>query len=125
VNFSRAVYWWEKAAAQDYVPAQHNLGVLWEEGRGVKRDQQQAVKWFTLAAQHGDSRSQYRLGKMYEMGQGAEQDYSAAYMWYTLSSRGGLQMADLAVQRLKQIMTPGQIRQATNSIDTWVHDHAP
>jgi len=52
-----AVSWWEKAASQDLVPAQHNLGSLYAQGMGVRRDLDKARYWYGLAAGNGSERS--------------------------------------------------------------------
>ena len=35
----KAVEWYEKAAAQGYASAQYNLGVCYEDGQGVAKDE--------------------------------------------------------------------------------------
>ena len=38
--------------------AQFNLGVMYEDGRGVTQDYQEAVKWYRKAAEQGDAEAQ-------------------------------------------------------------------
>ncbi len=45
--------------------AQHNLGNIYFEGRGVAQNDSHAVHWWTLAAEEGDAIPQLRLGIMY------------------------------------------------------------
>ena len=40
-----AYKWFTKAAKQDNDGAQNNLGLTYENGRGVKQDYKKAVKW--------------------------------------------------------------------------------
>lgn len=40
-------------AEQDYAPAQHMLGNLYQKGKGVEQDIVMAYKWFSLAANNG------------------------------------------------------------------------
>lgn len=47
------MHWFRKAAEQEHLWAQHNLGVLYEKGKGVKPDLAEAYKWYNLAAVHG------------------------------------------------------------------------
>ena len=42
--------------------AQCNLGIMYDQGRGVKQDYVQAFKWFSKAAQQGHANAQYNLG---------------------------------------------------------------
>jgi TPR repeat protein len=44
-----------KAAARNCPEAQHNLGVRFEEGRGVEKDERKAIKYYTLASENGDA----------------------------------------------------------------------
>lgn len=62
-----AVNWWEKAANQDLVPAQHNLGSLYAQGMGVQRDLDKARYWYGQAARNGSERSAEAL-RMIEAG---------------------------------------------------------
>ena len=45
--------WYKKAADQGYVGAQYNIGLLYENGEGVKRDFSQARAWYQKAADQG------------------------------------------------------------------------
>ena len=45
-----AVKWYQRAAAQGYVIAQYNLGVMYTNGDGVPKDPVEAYAWFSLAA---------------------------------------------------------------------------
>ena len=44
-KYREAAYWYEKAANQGNAPAQYNLGVCYENGRGVKKDLKKAKFW--------------------------------------------------------------------------------
>jgi TPR repeat protein len=46
-----------KAAEQGFTQARHNLGVLYANGRGVKREEIQAYKWFAIAAANGHKKA--------------------------------------------------------------------
>lgn len=58
-----------KAAEAGYVDAQNNLGIMYDDGKGVEQDHVEAAKWFQLAAVQGhenafnalDSMQQYNL----------------------------------------------------------------
>jgi len=51
-----------KAAEQGDAMAQFNLGVMYDEGQGVARDDAKAVEWYTKAAEQGDSRAKFNFG---------------------------------------------------------------
>ena len=78
--------WYKLAANQGYRNAQHNLGVMYKNGRSERRDLETAVKWFQRAAQQGYAPSQFNLGLAYAKGEGAEKNPSYAYMWWSIAA---------------------------------------
>jgi TPR repeat protein len=77
------------AAEQGNAQAQHNLGVMYADGQGVKQDYAAAVQWFEKAAKQGIAQAQTNLGVLYETGQGVKQDYAAARRWYEQAAGQG------------------------------------
>ena len=59
----------------------YNLGILFREGKGVKRDLITAADWIQRAATAGNGYAQTTLGEMYEMGEGVSQDFPKAAKW--------------------------------------------
>jgi TPR repeat protein len=45
--------------------SQYNLGVMYDNGRGVPKDYKEAVKWFRKAAEQGHAKAHFNLGVMY------------------------------------------------------------
>jgi uncharacterized membrane protein YedE/YeeE len=45
--------WYRRAALQGYAEAQFALGLLYEEGHGVTRDEREALAWYRKAADQG------------------------------------------------------------------------
>ena len=62
--------------------AQHNLGVMYYNGRGLERNFTEAAKWFRRAAERGVAEAQSSLGYMYQKGEGVTQDYAQSTRWY-------------------------------------------
>jgi len=52
-NFSLALQWYKKAAAQGLADAQYMAGRFYGNGRGVKQDPAAALFWFELASAAG------------------------------------------------------------------------
>ena len=61
-DYSKAVFWWVKAAEQGHKSAQNNLGICYLHGRGVERNRAKAVYWYTQAAEQGHDNAQFVLG---------------------------------------------------------------
>ena len=80
---------WEGAAEQGHAEAQHNLGVMYQHGRGVDVNYKKAIEWYEKAAEQGDADAQYNLGVMYDHGQGVDVNYKKAIEWYEKAAEQG------------------------------------
>ncbi len=49
-DYESAALWYRRAAEQNYTPAQINLGQLYEQGRGVAKDEATALNWYRKAS---------------------------------------------------------------------------
>ncbi len=45
--------------------AQNNLGVMYDEGRGVPKDDKEVARWYRKTAEQGQADAQFNLGLMY------------------------------------------------------------
>ena len=52
-EYAKALREWRPLAEQGNADAQYNLGVMYEEGRGMPQDDAEAVKWYRRAAEQG------------------------------------------------------------------------
>ncbi len=85
----QAANWFQKAAAQGSSSAQYNLGRMYADGEGVRRNYRQAARWFTEAAGQGNQRAQLQLAKLYELGAGVPKDpREAMSLWVSLAESG-------------------------------------
>lgn len=66
------------AAEKGHAQAQHNMGVAYENGRGVSCDLTEAMRWYRFAALQGHSAAQLRMGLLLEDGVGAQNAAQAA-----------------------------------------------
>jgi TPR repeat protein len=71
-NFPEAFKCYLKAAEQNHVEAQFNVGFDYEHGHPIVKDEVEAVKWYRKAAEQGDAVAQYALGKCYYDGTGVD-----------------------------------------------------
>jgi len=79
------IRWWKKVADQGHAPAQEGLGLVYDLGRGVPQDYEEAARWYRKAADQGVATAQKHLGLAYYKGQGVPQDKAKAYFWATLA----------------------------------------
>lgn len=89
-DFAEALKWYRQAGDKGYAPAQFNLGLAYELGRGVAVDQRQAFKFYLKAAEQGYAPAQFNTGNMYSAGRGIGQDYFEANLWYKQAADNGL-----------------------------------
>jgi uncharacterized protein len=75
---------------QGNAKAQHNLGAMYLNGQGVKKDVEKALRWFTKAAEQGLVVAQHNLGTLFL--QGADPlppDHIEAAHWFTKAAMQG------------------------------------
>jgi TPR repeat protein len=77
------------AAERGEASAQNSLGKMYERGRGVARDYEQAAAWYRKAAEQGDAGGQYNLGAMYASGKGVARDDVQAVAWFRKAAEQG------------------------------------
>jgi hypothetical protein len=106
------VKWYRLAAKQGIASAQYNLGLMYQKGRGVPRNQKTAVKWYRLAAEQGFADAQYNLGKAYGRGQGVIQDNVYAHMWLNIAASSGDKDAVKNREIVAGMMNPADISAA-------------
>jgi TPR repeat protein len=92
-----------KAAEAGQAASQHNLGVAYSVGNGVKEDHDEAVRWFLMAAKQGYAASQVNLFVAYTTGKGAPVNPEEAMKWCLASAKQGLAPAqyNLGVAHVK------------------------
>lgn len=68
--------------------AQFELGRLYLNGEGVRKDPKQAVRWLALAANKGQFEAQATLGQVLFRGENVPRQRPLGLMWLTLASDG-------------------------------------
>jgi len=61
-DYAGVAKWYRKAAEQGDTRAQYNLGLMYNNGQGVPRDDAEAVRWYRKAAEQGNARAQFNSG---------------------------------------------------------------
>lgn len=89
-------------AEQGQAGAQYNLGLMYDNGLGVRADKATAADWYRKAADQGRDKAQFALGALYETGQGVRRDLTEARRRYQQAADQGHAKAREALQRLGQ-----------------------
>ncbi|AAN57112.1 sel1 repeat family protein [Shewanella oneidensis MR-1] len=71
---SQAIYWFEKAAAQNKQEANYHLGTLYKDDERITSDYNKARKYFEKAVAAGDELAKDNLAHMLATGQGGPKD---------------------------------------------------
>jgi TPR repeat protein len=129
------------AADRGQVDSQHNLGDLYDEGRGVPQDFTQAEAWFKEgkelwlqfrpaeaaicfkpAAEWGHAEAQYLLSCLYRFGRGVPQDEMQAVEWCRKAAEQGILGAQCS---LADMYAKGQsVKQDYTQSAFWYHKAA-
>lgn len=82
VDFAKAAHWFQKAAEQNFAPAQYRLGSFNEKGLGMPRDLNKAMHLYELAAKQGNASAMHNLAVLYASGANGTPDNAAAVEWF-------------------------------------------
>jgi TPR repeat protein len=98
---------------------------MYETGRGVAQNYDEAAKWYRLAADQGHAEAQNNLGSLYANGRGVPRDDVAAYMWFALAAAQDNPAAAKNRDAAAAAMTPAQIAEAEKLVHAWQPKKSP
>ena len=101
----------KKAESGDAV-AQYVLGLMYDNGQGVPKDDAEAVKWYRLAADQGYALPQFNLGLKYFNGEGVPKDLVQAHAWWNIAGASGDEDAKKNLAIVEKQMTSEQKAEA-------------
>jgi TPR repeat protein len=104
-NMSLAFKEFSAAAKEGHSDSQFNLGLMYEQGIAVTKNEKEAFYWYGKAASQGNAGAQYNLGVLYENGRGTAVDFTKANEWYR---RASVQGDGLAIGNLGMLYIRGQ-----------------
>ena len=88
-DYQKAAELLQKEAEKGNPQAQTNLGLFYENGQGVKQNNNKAVELYRKAAAQGYALAQSNLGNMYIQGKGVKKDKRKAYLYWSEAAKGG------------------------------------
>jgi TPR repeat protein len=88
-DYGAAIHLWRPLAEQGNREAQFRLGIIYEQGLGVTKDDAEALLWYRRAAEQGNETAQFALGSAYEAGSGVPLNYQEAARWYRKAADQG------------------------------------
>jgi len=93
------------AANSGKLKAMYDVGRLYERGRGVNTNLNEATKWYKKAAGAGQHSAQARLGIMYFEGRGVEQNYSQALKLLNSAAKNKVPSAQFQLANMYELGT--------------------
>ncbi len=87
-DYPEALKLYRRGVQHDDYRAMIDLGDMFEQGRGVKKDAAQAVQLYEQAADRSRW-AQFKLGILYSQGQGVPKNEAKALQWWQKSADGG------------------------------------
>lgn len=113
-DFDTAAREFKILAAKGERESQYLLGLLFEEGQGLPKDDVEAAFWYARAADQGYVDAYFALGQLFAHRKGERQDRMAAHHWFSLAREYGHRLGDQEMQRNLNAMTPEMAEMARN-----------
>lgn len=88
-NYNDAKAYFEKGRDLGDYACSFNLGVMYEQGVGVRQDYTKAYKYYLEAASQGDVAGQMALSILLENGNGCNKDLEESLSWLKEAAEGG------------------------------------
>jgi len=88
--------------------AANRIGVFYQQGIGVTKNNEKAVSWYEKAARSNYAAAQFNLGLLYQKGMGVMHDESQAVAWYSKAAKQGHALAQNNLGVLLQKGVRGQ-----------------
>lgn len=126
-NYARAHELWQKLAAEGDAQSMNNLGVLYDQGKGVEPDKGRALHWYAEAAKAGNPSGMTNYGRMLEQGIGIKANPPEAARWFDLAARKGLAEAqfNLGLMYERGVGVPKDLKSAAAWYTRAAAQHQP
>ncbi len=92
-DYTRATFWFKKAAGRGIANAAYNLGVMYQQGLGVDANMKTAINWYEKAADTGHPEALYNLGIAYVQGVGIPADVDKGVAYFKRAANAGVAQA--------------------------------
>ncbi len=120
-NVNTAFDWYSKAARQNHVVAENNLGVFYEQGLGnVQKNMKKAADWYRESAELGYPYAQYNLGILYMKGAGVSKNINEAIYWLQIASLQGVKQAQEELNKISHVVDKNSDANGPSHKPSWV-----
>lgn len=109
----------EKAALNESVLAQRELGMIYEQGLFNLGNLEKAHEWYLKASQNGDDVAQFQLANMFYTGNGVAKSYIESYAWANLASLSGKEEATTLKNEISHMLAAEDLAKARDMADKY------
>ena len=117
---SKAAYWYEQAASQQYALAQYRLAILYDNGWGNPVNKEKAFVLYKAAAEQGVELAQHDVAIAYYQGSGTEKNLLLAYKWLKIADLNGNPLMQKHLNLVASEMSPDEIESAKFLAEGWI-----
>ena len=103
---SQKVIFAKRAAAQGNARAQYDLGMMYLNGDGVRKNEQLAFTYFHKAARKNHVEAKFYMGLSFAQGKGVRKQTQLARYWFKLASKAGHRTAMAHLSSLERKVRP-------------------
>lgn len=123
-DYEKAVKWYRKASAQGHRDALYNLGRMYVDGRGVRKNNGEGVIYFRQAAELQHPEAHFNMGFMQENGRGVAKSPSRGLTSYIIASNLGVgKTAINARDNVAARLSRAQVSEAKRRARAWMDAH--
>lgn len=118
-DYATALANFEPLAKQGDRDAQYNLGMMYEKGWGLPRNDGKAAMWYYKAAEKNVPGAQLNLGVMYYQGRGVSHHPVMSYFLFNLAISGGEHKAQKNRRIVVRELSRAQIKEGQRMYREW------
>jgi ABC-type polysaccharide/polyol phosphate transport system ATPase subunit len=84
-----ALKWFKKASEFNIAESEYQIAIMYRDGTGPVKNNEEYVSWLTKSAEHGRVGSQFDLGNLYSDGIKVVKNDNTAFKWYLMAAKNG------------------------------------
>ena len=111
--------WLLMSAEGGNAAAQDAIGLMYEMGRGVAKNETEAARWYEKSAEQGFPDGEVNLGYLLALGKGVKRDYGKAAEWFRHAAEGGYLEGKSSLAWLLATCPDDGVRDGARAVEPW------
>ena len=117
-NYSEALYWHNKAAANGDLESYNRMGHHYAYGWGVQKNESEAIRWYMKGVNKNYADSMYAMASYYFVKEPLY-SYAWSYLGSLKSVKSGEEVSDKTFSYSKSVLSPEEIKEANDWARSW------